>query len=371
VNKGLSVYLDGLRAFAAFVVVLSHFAYPRFSNGDYIWIRDYNLGSDAVMLFFVLSGFVIAFTADQKDRTAGSFLFNRLTRIYSVALPALVLTFAIDALGSHLYFKAYDGWWYGSSAPVARFLAAATFTNELGFQHIRVGTNGPYWSLTYEVWYYAMFAAVTFLDGARRWIVGALVALIAGPKILVLGVSWGAGVAAYHLSARVTAMSWERALALMWLPVAVYVACLWSGVPKMLLHWEYAVLGEDFVRRSLAFSDEFIWNGFIGLLFAGHILGAVRVMAERPMANARINTAVRWLAGGSFSLYIVHYPLLQFIGAALPWARATQAGQLLILLLVIAACYAFAAVFERTLNRQRAWLVETARRLAILRPQAV
>jgi peptidoglycan/LPS O-acetylase OafA/YrhL len=368
VNKGLSIYLDGLRALAAFVVLASHFAYPRFSNGDWIWIREYNLGSDAVMLFFVLSGFVIAYTADQKDRTAGRFLFNRFTRIYSVALPALIFTFAIDALGSHLYFKEYDGWWYGSSEPVIRFLAALTFTNELGFQHIRIGTNGPYWSLAYEVWYYVLFAAITFLDGPKRWLVALLVMLIAGPKILILGVSWGAGVAAYHLMGKASALPKGGARTLFWMPVAVYLVFLLAGLPKVLLALEHAWFGEAFVTTKLRFSDEFLWNGLIGLLFAAHLAGACRLAAEWTSPNAQMAQVVRWLAGGSFSLYIVHYPLLQFLGAALPWARYEPAGQLLVISLVTVGCFAFAAVFERTLPQQRAWLTDAAKRLT--RPRA-
>ena len=60
ISPRLSVYLDLMRAIAAFVVLLSHFAYPRFTDGAFLVIRDLNLGSDAVVVFFVLSGFVIA-----------------------------------------------------------------------------------------------------------------------------------------------------------------------------------------------------------------------------------------------------------------------------------------------------------------------
>ncbi len=51
-NKGLSLWLDVLRVMATFVVVFSHFAYPRFSNGAFQWFRDLNLGSDAVVILF-------------------------------------------------------------------------------------------------------------------------------------------------------------------------------------------------------------------------------------------------------------------------------------------------------------------------------
>ena len=68
-TQRFSLYLDFLRFSAAMIVFLSHFAYPRFTDGTYSFIRDLNLGSDAVVFFFVLSGLVIAYTADTKDKT--------------------------------------------------------------------------------------------------------------------------------------------------------------------------------------------------------------------------------------------------------------------------------------------------------------
>ena len=112
-----SLYLDALRFGAALIVLLSHFAYPRFTRGDYIAIREFNLGSDAVVFFFVLSGLVIAYTADSKDRSAGRFAFNRLTRLYSVVLPAILLTVLFDWAGRSLDPSAYRGFWYTAMRP--------------------------------------------------------------------------------------------------------------------------------------------------------------------------------------------------------------------------------------------------------------
>ena len=53
-NKATSLYLDLVRFLAALVVFVFHFAYARFSGGDLQFIRDTKIGSDAVMLFFVL-----------------------------------------------------------------------------------------------------------------------------------------------------------------------------------------------------------------------------------------------------------------------------------------------------------------------------
>ena len=71
-----------------------------------------NLGSDSVVIFFVLSGYVIAYTADQKDRTVRRYFINRCARIYSVVVPALLLTRALEWIGikwfPHLYNSICD-----------------------------------------------------------------------------------------------------------------------------------------------------------------------------------------------------------------------------------------------------------------------
>ncbi len=88
-TKSFSVYLDALRFCAAFLVVMSHFAYPRFTEGRWVWIRELNIGSDAVIVFFVLSGLVISYSAQNKLGMPRQYAFDRLTRLFSVALPAL------------------------------------------------------------------------------------------------------------------------------------------------------------------------------------------------------------------------------------------------------------------------------------------
>nr|WP_309503487.1 hypothetical protein [uncultured Roseovarius sp.] len=72
-TAGFSTYLNLLRFGAAFIVLMSHFSYARYSGGRWLWIREFNFGSDAVVVFFVLSGLVIALVADRKRTGMGGF----------------------------------------------------------------------------------------------------------------------------------------------------------------------------------------------------------------------------------------------------------------------------------------------------------
>src|ERR1700691_426345 len=96
-NRETSLYLDAVRFFAALTVFVAHISGARFTAG--LFWRTEPYANEAVIVFFVLSGFVIAYVAERSEVTPRAFAIARLARIYSVALPALVMTFALDAIG--------------------------------------------------------------------------------------------------------------------------------------------------------------------------------------------------------------------------------------------------------------------------------
>lgn len=366
-SRGLSGYLDALRVVAALVVLASHLAYPNFTDGVYLFLRELNLGSDAVVVFFVLSGLVIAYASENKDRTAGKFLFNRATRIYSVAIPAVLITIAFDRLGAALYPERYDGWWYNAATIGETLFYGLTFTNEWIGQGFRVGTNGPYWSLSYEVAYYLIFAAWFYGRGVRR--VGLIVALclVVGPKILLLAPAWILGVVTWRsiASGRAASMTISTAWGLALLPLLVYGLALGNDIPGFLLRVTSDMLGLNGGRpfAILNFSDEFIWNALIGLLAAAHIIGVAGIAARRTSTATEptaIGRTIRWWAGASFSIYLVHYPVLHFLGAALPRDMPMHLRHLGLLVGTLAVCLIAASLFERPLKMWRAMVLQLA-----------
>jgi peptidoglycan/LPS O-acetylase OafA/YrhL len=89
----LSLYLDALRFGAALAVFVSHYATGRISGGLF-WRFDG--GRTAVLVFFVLSGFVIAWVSDTRERTLEEYGLSRVARLYSVMIPVFVLTAVLD-----------------------------------------------------------------------------------------------------------------------------------------------------------------------------------------------------------------------------------------------------------------------------------
>ena len=146
-HRNLSIYLDLVRFLAALMVFVVHANYERFTGGIPVLWHFKDLGNDAVMVFFVLSGFVIAYVADQKERTIEEYAASRFARLYSVVVPALILTMLLDAAGSVLEPSLYSGRWYEYDDTLRRILASLSFTNELWFSYTRPFSNGPVWPL--------------------------------------------------------------------------------------------------------------------------------------------------------------------------------------------------------------------------------
>ena len=351
-TRGFSIYLDALRFVAALVVLASHMGYERFTEGSMAWIRELNLGSDAVVVFFVLSGFVIAHTTFSRARGAAAYTQARMARLYSVILPALIVTFLLDQAGTALFPQAYEGWWYNGADIGEQYVRALTFTTHVWNEYMRVGTNGPFWSVAYEAWYYAGFGVAVFCRGAVRWILLGLMAVVAGPAILLLAPCWVLGVWLQQAVGRGLGRGlsqtggWILTLA----PWALYALALAWQVPERLYVQTWFLLGEQHPHAALGFSDEFLWNFFIALLMAAHFLGVHRLASGADWIGPRTETAIRWCAGATFSIYLFHYPILTFLHGLPGYDGANAAHATLLAGVTLAACFVLAEISERRLD---------------------
>ncbi|WP_288130671.1 acyltransferase [Microbulbifer sp.] len=349
ISKGFSVYLHYLRFTAALVVLLSHFGYPRFSEGRWAWVREFNLGSDAVIVFFVLSGLLIAHVASKSRGGLTQFSFDRITRLVSVALPALILGFALDRLGAFISPEGYDFWYYNPLSLTETLLRGLTFSNEWTGMVTRLGTNGPYWSLSYEAAYYALFAVSFYLRGARRALLLTAGLLIFGPNVLLLMPTWLMGAALYAFIKSGNTVGRTASLALSTVPIAIYATALATDLPATLREYTDPL----YPYFDLRFSDEPLWNNFLGLLVTLHLLG-VAALTRNYQPTELSQSVSAWLSGGSFSLYLVHFPVIQLLCVLFLPQHSSWTSDFVLLLITITACYLFASVFERPLDRWRA-----------------
>ena len=172
--------LDSLRGLAALSVVLSHFNYIVPQRLNY-WmlhtpLRVLVAGHQAVMLFFVLSGFVL--TLPYLRRSAldyPAFLIKRVCRIYLPYLVALALAIAGDHYTRPMVSS--NGWINATwSEPVTRSLVMqhVLFLGSYDFAQF----NTAFWSLVYEMRVSLVFPFLAL--AVVRWRLRMCVLLMAG-----------------------------------------------------------------------------------------------------------------------------------------------------------------------------------------------
>lgn len=326
-----SLLLDAVRFVAALAVLLHHFTDSRMSAG---WPHLGVLGHEAVCVFFVLSGFVIRLVTVTRSTTFTQYVMDRASRIYSVVAPALLATVLCETLAARVHPGAYAlmrdefAW---RDVPL-QLLANLTFTAQTwGYGHNPL-SNAPFWSLSYEVLYYALYGVVHYRVRGRWGIVAAGL-LLAGPSIALLFPIWLLGVLTCDLyltlSRRNDGLRWA-ALALAVLTTTL--TALRHPVAHLLRvigHENRAVWLTAHVATHLPWRqshpDLFLdptghlpWLGeasfsfaVIGTLIAAFLLcGLLLLDRHAPHLPQRLGRTTRRVADSTFTLYLFHVPLM-------------------------------------------------------------
>lgn len=312
-TPALSIWLDLCRVLAALAVFVGHAVYFKLAPAAFslTWHRS---ADDAVTAFFVISGLVIAHTTHDRHADPGRYALARLSRVYSVALPAVLLALAIDLVGMRLDASHYaPDWQY----PQLWFYLPFhwLFLGETWFGAIQPFTMAPYWSLGYEAWYYLLFGAFIFLQGATRWVVAMLLLGLMGPRIALLLPVWCLGVLLYRwLGALRLGPGVARAgMALAVVGYALFIAAGWRNATDRASLSLYAWFS-DIARTPFdPGSTVHVLSDYVAaLLFALFVVGCAR---SGWTFSPRVTRGIRWLAGYTFSFYLIHFTLLVFARA--------------------------------------------------------
>lgn len=327
-----SVFLDISRVVSALAVFASHFASHRFSSGE-LWPLM-PLGSRAVDVFFVLSGFLISASVVGRPLDARRYAIARLARICSVTAPALIFSTAVYLLLRALgridgFFPALTNW------EIVREVASnGLFVAEFWNVHIDLTADGPYWSLCFEVIYYLAFGLLVSRWRYRH--LGFVVLILAvGPRVMLLFPLWLLGAAG-----RSVAMAERLSPRQGMLLAGVSAAALLAALPYFVFHFHgYQYDALDFSpQRWVSIFDSYL----TGLLFVALLLGVHAARRRLSGLLLPLRGAAAWAAGRSFAFYLFHVPLLALLeGAVFRQAsspfRATASILLVPLLVVLLA----------------------------------
>lgn len=355
-NRPFSIYLDLVRFLAAALVYMYH-SNQRQLVKAVLPFSDY--GHSSVIVFFVLSGFVIAFVTATKESDWRTYTASRLSRVYSVALPAIVLTLVLDAVGRQLMPNSYQQYPYDQH--VLRSLISLLMLNEVWFVSVSSFSNVPYWSITYEIWYYAAFGLLTFLPRRLAPAAALILGLLLGPKLLLLAPIWWLGVLLYR----------EKRLQELSLPVA-WVLLVFSLVGIVSFHASgLQDIAKAYLKGLLGarWYDEFTFSKFFVTDYVLAVLVAMNFVAMRKVAQATaglwaaIERPVRFVAAYTFTLYLLHQPLFLFWGAVLRWNPDGMAFWLAITGLTAISVWAIGQLTETRRHGLRRWILAQLHRI--------
>jgi peptidoglycan/LPS O-acetylase OafA/YrhL len=309
------------------------------------------LGHEAVMIFFALSGFLVGGKV-LSDILAQMFswpryLLRRLTRLWIVIIPALMLTLVFDQIGAY-FGVGYDGRYYdlyssGPHGPGDIDHSLSTLVGNVSFlQTIWVpsfGSNAPLWSLANEFWYYLIFPLAAWsVWGRAHYAVKAiglaiLLAIVAFLPVSILeyGVIWVGGGFAAWISQRPSFLTCMKAPVTRFMGIALVCAALIVSKSSTA---KFADLGLGVVA---AFS--------------------LPVIAHLPSPTNWFKSICRGMSEVSYTLYLTHFPFVTLIvltGFA-PTKWQPSASGLGMYLALLAAAIVWAGIvwwiFERNTNR--------------------
>ncbi len=365
-----SILLDLLRFGAALAVALTHL--PLFMTaGGFIPERS---GNTAVCVFFVLSGFVMRYVTVTRVTSARAYCIDRISRMYSVVVPALLLTVLLEWLAQRhapLIFAhaAAPFAWRDLPAQMAENLTFTVGWWDFGTPPL---SNGAFWSLSFECVYYALYGLLEYAPRAR-WVLVPLLLVLVGPSIALLFPIWLLGAGLYDVYARLQARGTGLRSSL--LVCAGYLAILFvlrrqvlallratqvEARQQALTHFiaSFAWGRSTFRGEQLHWLDRFSISYFItGSLLAVAMLPTLLILERFFRAASRAWVGrVRLVADSTFTLYLIHLPTLLVLMSFShgPWASRQQG--LWALLAVIALSIVLGRAFDQLKNAMRSGL---------------
>jgi peptidoglycan/LPS O-acetylase OafA/YrhL len=170
--------LEGLRGLCALLVFYGHATSPIpcldpvYSPPEQLWWLD--AGSVAVLIFFVLSGYVIGLTVESpwSAPAVGGYLERRLLRLVPVNTAAVLISWALaprisagTVLGNLAFLENSNPYLFGWRMP-------------------GMANNPSLWTLNFEMFYYLVFVAIWRLAPRAGWLLCSLAVAVLGAVVV-------------------------------------------------------------------------------------------------------------------------------------------------------------------------------------------
>lgn len=321
-------WLDLVRFIAAFEVFISHYRIAFFVEYGLLPAQQKNIltsavyfftrmGKESVLLFFVLSGFLVGGKSIEKilsnNVNLKSYSIDRLVRIMLPLFASVMLVILIDLIT-------------GAKIPLYDIVGSL-----LSLQGIFTTcyNNAPLWSLSYEVWFYVLMGCIMALCRIQSrkvvlfaFFIATMVLLVFTRLQAVYLFIWFMGAFTYLIPPPAKNISTLKTfLALVLFFAAVFLSQLGSD-SRSVSFVNFPPVNKDILDIFLAFAT---------CILIHHI---IRFVPGNKYA-VKLNNAGTKLSKFSYSLYLVHYPvisLLEYLG----FSKSTSIDPRSVLLYILA-----------------------------------
>lgn len=334
-NKGMSIYLELIRVIATLLVLLSH-ASELAPEALQVVLSELRLGRDGVILFFVLSGYVITWCAIEKEKEWKKFVISRAARIYSVAIPGLLLGVMVSLFISFQQATPVD---YTIQKAWIYYPLFLTFNSQSWLGFLFPAGNFPYWSLSFEVWYYVFFGTLLF---ARKLKIVAIITvlLLMGPYIILFLPLWGLGSVLYFAKDKFVPSRFIAAM-LFCVTFVLFIAIKITHLDNIVDTYNVALLGS---LNSYLPAKQFLGDYLLAISATLNFFAAYHLNVPFNRVTANV---IKTVAGFSFSIYMFHTPLFLLLENTIFVNAHDYFAFCSAILITLSVCYALSLFTEK------------------------
>lgn len=343
-----------IRWISALLVVLGHtLLVDKYAFGERSFSCTYQYISSnhhsAVIFFFILSGYLISYISQRYfsgslNNPVKTYFLDRWSRIYSVLIPVMVLTFILDISGSFLYPAIYRN---PSILPQdsfgIRLIANLLSLQGTWGQNMQFGSNPALWSIGYEFTFYLIFSLYIytgrfFYKSAIFWLGLIIFFMVRGPLVMWYLLIWYLGVLSHKLANRYNFK---------------------SGILLLLFLMLIIILCNHFIQKRNIFGFPKYINDFLFAIPISILLffDLKKFLPDR--SSKRFGRFNFFMANFSYTLYGTHLPVLIFGYSTIRYFRleiflTPESLSIMMVLICIIFAYFFAKISE---NRRQSYKV--------------
>jgi peptidoglycan/LPS O-acetylase OafA/YrhL len=306
-TKGNSVLLDLIRGISAQLVVVGH-GISFF--GIFTFLHEPNtpwMQNIAVLIFFLLSGFLITYSTINKiilikEYDFKHYLIDRVARIYTAFVPALLFVFFVDFLSKYLNPSVYN---YTNSYNFKTFLGNLFMFQDF-FKSLYLpnfitsfGSGRPFWTLAIEWWIYLWFGfLILVVFRVKKTDVFTIIIITFLSIVPFYNVINGRG----------------NGLTIYWLfGVLIYLLSVQNILNNIKDKIKFLILSLIlFLALARVFYVMEAYDPIFAFLLALGLWITIDIYKNKVFSD-RIEWVIKYNSSYSYTLYLVHYSIFDFI----------------------------------------------------------